>query len=278
MTSKIISLRNIIKIRNCLVKHAATINFILIALSIFYLSTLFLLDKVDVVLNISSQYCKKYEIKGDVLDLSKFNLYRYDASINNSEFINVKFPLRSKVFLLSLCPNENLEIKNAYFSIGNKNIDLFKAVNNCYYCDIKVKDNAYFIKGNTENSLFEVADYVRLLPFPYRILHYYLRYFPYMIFVSFLIFYLLLFQTIKIIIIKVLIISSLILIPILLYFNKIRMSMPPPRINLREGIGLSQYNGVSILADNLLYYVLILTPYLVYLIMIISEKKKTKKK
>ncbi len=277
---KILPIKRFLYLKNKLSKSASKVNILLIVLTLFYISSLFLFDKIHVYLEIESSNCRNYEFKGDVLDIKSLANYSYHTKLNEGRSININFPLRSKVFLMSLCPKEEIIIKKAgiIFRNNKRNVNLFGAVNNCYYCETRYENGELHIKGLTDNSLFEVADYIHLLPLTTRLTHYYLRYFPYLLLISFLIFYLLILPPLKITTVKVLIYSSIILIPILIFFNDIRNTMPPPHINEKAGIGLSQYSGKSILADNILYYVIVFVPYFVYLIFVLFNKNKKLKK
>ncbi len=273
---KYTSIKNFMHLKRSLSNNAFWINLILISSSIFYLFTLIFLDRINVSLNIESNNCKNYVIKGDVLDVLKLTNFSFKATIDNRNNINIKFPLRSKVFLMTLCQNKDLIIRSAVFQFGsnNKKLNLFTAVNNCYYCETKIENRELHVRGLTENSIFEIADYIHLLPFSVRILHYYLRYFPYLILLSCLIYYLIILRPFNKILIKSLIFSSFILISLLLVFDKIRKIMPPSRINEAEGVGLSQFKGLSVVADNILLYLLITIPYIVYLVFYVVKKSK----
>lgn len=267
----------LLKLQKYLLKKRKWLNIFLIILSVFYVLSLYLFDKVTILINFTDTNKYNLKVQGDVLDIITLQNYSRSVDLNNKEFINFNFPLRSKVLNIDLNIGDTIFIKS--FNLKYLNLDsinILEANNNCYMCEMTENNYGLNIKALSENSYLENIDYIANFPITLKLIHYYFRYFPYLLIFLFLFRYLIIPLKPDQLIIKTVTFTFILLSIILLSFNYLRGLLPPPHISTEKGISLSQYNGISEIADNLLYIFIVITPYFIYLILKFINHPKEK--
>lgn len=267
----------IFKLQKYLLLNSKRLNNFLIILSLFYILSLFLFDKATILINFTNTNKYKLKAQGDVLDIKTLQNYYQSIDLNNNDLIYFTFPLRSKVLNIDLNAGDTILIKNFNLNYFNSNsINLLEANNNCYMCEMTENREGLNIKALSDNSYLENIDYVANFSLTLKLIHYYFRYFPYLLIFLFLFRYLIIPLKSDPLIIKTVTFTFLLLSVLLLSFNYLRGLLPPPNISSEKGISLSQYIGTSEVADNLLYIFIVITPYFIYLIFNLINHPKEK--
>ena len=224
-------------------------------------------------LNLRSEGCEDFSARADIINVNGSGEYQSNLIKTDQGFYKTEFPLRSKILALSFCPESEIILSKITLIFGDRKVNLdptrFSWV--CRDCDIEIRGNELIVKTNNYGAELESADIIKQFPFSWRLLHIILRYTPYIIVYSFI-----LYLTGKLlpgnrVIYKVAVYSSIFIAFIYYYFDNIRNVFPSGKVRESRPISLSSFKNVSSLADYVIIGTILVFPFTVYLILKISR-------
>jgi hypothetical protein len=253
----------------------------LISLSIIFYFIFFLAKGyVTLRINVSSDDCGRFSVKGESIDPRNFDKRGYTLFSDAGRVDqNIKFPLRSKILQFVPCVNSRVLVE--YLIIvtdeGSKSLLTQEAVSNCESCKRNDSGEGLIMETGQRRTNLEVGNFNSLLP-EKRNVYLILRFIP-IIILSIVIMYYFIYLPKTNKIIKFYSIFIIICFAALLFFYERNFSnLPPQEIGRNYSIGSVHFYRGNINTDNILYFLTILMPVTIFLFSFLLSKYNNEKK